>query len=241
MQPAEIATAVAADSLRRLALDAERGFEFLRTVPSSHARQFVDFWTAQSNPDAWSAYLQALDRPSPGNLTAMTPLPDAWNEFQERQASRWSYRPFGMRRTLGLMLEKAGRLPPQLRTPDASDEEIRAHAHLKWPSEKQVIAAFARSFDLQRVDNPEDGHTCILSSVAGCRTTLVVLARGCALVYAHEIEGLPQPFALVDHGASWGVAPWDLITDQRQSLTDAVNALRKIVDDFEQSVLRCLS
>jgi hypothetical protein len=236
MQYSELAVALMNDSIRRLAIDAERGFEFLRTVPSSRTKLFVDYWTEKKDARMWSDYLRLLSRLELGqNADAL--MPNGWSEFSQQRLAQWKYRPFSVRRTLGLLLTQAGKLPPHMRSTDVTDEQVRAYASIEWPSEKKIVAACARQFEIKLADDQGDSREYIVTiGQKGSRwkTKLVVVPEVCAITYYHEIQGVSRPFVLADHAASWSPINWDLIT--LDNLGAAVDVLCKIVDDLERRI-----
>lgn len=224
-------------SIQRLKHDCENGFEFLRKVPSTYSRIFASYWTEKAGPDALTEYLDSIPHPIRLGRDKVRVTSKGLAEYADNAVRRWEFRSVPMKQTLGMIFLRRGRLAEYQRT-GATDTDLRRYGALKWrwPSERQVVKAFSKEFEMQFLHR-EGGAEYQISAKHGansCATRLLINVRLKLISYFHFLNDCMGHFVLIDHAGDWGTTSWNLVTEE--NLDAAVCMLRKIVDDFESSL-----
>jgi hypothetical protein len=218
-------------SIRRLAIDRDNGFSFLRQVPSSHAKLFVSYWD-QAEGGYWNEYLKSDFHSEFWNEKH----PQNFESYIEKVGRRWEFLPNFVKSALGMMFVKTGKIPTHLQSPEMTDAVLKQYANYQWLSKKAIKTALSKHFEMELL-NREDSSDWRISAKRGvndCETRLIISTKTKGLSYFHTLNN-SSPFLLIDHaGTTFFPQNWDLVSSE--NLENVVLILKQIVTAFEASV-----
>lgn len=235
---AEFIERVVHESIQRLKSDSQKGFEFLRKVPSTRSRIFVNYWLEKAGSAALAKHLDSMPLPRLGN-DHLNVAPKELVDYADNAIRQWKFLSIPMKQTLGGIFVKRGRISAHLRE-GATDADLRTYGSLKlqWPTERQIIRALSDKFEVQLLHRESrSGAEYSISAKHGinsCETRILVDIKHKSLAYCHLANDTQGHFTLIDHSGGWSMNIWNLVTED--NLGESVGLLRKIVSDFESSL-----